>query len=391
MFETIRLSPQAFLLCSHCSRSYDLADRQSYCQHCRKPLLVKYDLTGVFDKALLDSDNLTMWRYAAMLPIRDRDHIVSLGEGMTPMLSLKNLGHNYGFDQLWLKDEGQNPTGSFKSRGISMAVSKALELGVTDCIVPTAGNAGGAMSAYCAAAGINATVIMPKKTPQIFKDECRLFGAKLILVDGLIDQCGKEITRIKAKKDVYDISTMKEPYRLEGKKTMGYEIAEQMGWRLPDVILYPTGGGTGLIGIWKAFQELSDLGWIEGKLPKMIAVQSDNCPPVVEAFHNKQAVSKNYRGSIASGLAVPQAFGQDLIMKTLRESGGFATTVSESDILRGVKEITRTEGVLVSPEGAAVWMALLKLTNAGYIKRDEKIVLLNTGSGYKYFENIIEN
>ena len=391
MFETIELSPEAFLICSNCSRSYDPANLQSYCQICQKPLLVKYDLSRGINKAQLDPNNQTMWRYAAMLPIRDKDHIVSLGEGMTPMLSLKNLGYSHGFDQLWLKDEGQNPTGSFKSRGISMAVSKARELGVTDCIVPTAGNAGGAMSAYCAAAGIDATVIMPKNTPQIFKDECTLFGAKLMLVDGLIDQCGKEIARIKAQKDVYDISTMKEPYRLEGKKTMGYEIAEQMGWHLPDVILYPTGGGTGLIGIWKAFQELVGLGWVEGKLPKMIAVQSEHCAPVVEAFQNKQIVPENYQSSIANGLAVPKAFGQDLIMTVLRESEGFATAIGEDDIMKGVKEITRTEGIMVSPEGAAIWKALLKLTKAGYVKRHEKIVLLNTGSGYKYFENIMPN
>ena len=390
MFEKIKLAPEAFLVCSHCNKPYDLDDRQSYCLSCQKPLLVKYDLTEGLSKDEIVEKELSMWRYATLLPIRDRSNMVSLGEGMTPMIQLKNLTGTYGFDHLWLKDEGQNPTGSFKARGLSMAISKALELGVTDCIVPTAGNAGGAMSAYCAAAGINATVVMPKNTPQIFKDECRLFGAELILVDGLIDQCSHEVARIKATRDVYDVSTLKEPYRLEGKKTMGYEIAEQMDWQLPDVILYPTGGGTGLIGIWKAFQEMLSMGWVEGKLPRMIVVQSDRCSPIVDEFNNKNAGSKlNYGNSIANGLAVPKAFGKDLIMKVLRESDGFALAISENDILKGVKEITRHEGIVISPEGAAVWMALLKLADSGYIHRHEKIILLNTGTGYKYFENIL--
>lgn len=389
MFETIKLAPEKFLVCSHCSKAYNLDDVQSYCKACQKPLLVKYDLSGGLSKDEIEKNEISMWRYAALLPVKDRGNIVSLGEGMTPMIPLKNLAATYRFDSLWLKDEGQNPTGSFKARGLSMAVSKALELGVTDCIVPTAGNAGGAMSAYCAAAGLNATVVMPKNTPQLFKDECRLYGAELILVDGLIDQCGREIAKIKASKDVYDISTLKEPYRLEGKKTMGYEIAEQMNWQLPDVILYPTGGGTGLIGIWKAFQEMIALGWVEGGLPKMIAVQSDRCSPIVDAFSDKNdGKHVTYGSSIANGLAVPKAFGKDLIMKVLDESGGFAIAVSENDILEGIKSMTRKEGIMISPEGAAVWMALLKLTDFGYIHPRENIVLLNTGTGYKYFENI---
>lgn len=389
MFEKIKLDPQVFLVCSSCNRSYDLDDRQSYCHTCLKPLLVKYDLTGGLSKEELIDNKSSMWRYAPLLPVKDHNNIISLGEGMTPMIPLKNLAGAYGLNSLWLKDEGQNPTGSFKARGLSMAISKAMELGVTDCIIPTAGNAGGAMSAYCAAAGLSATVVMPKNTPQIFKDECRLFGAELILVDGLIDQCGIEIAKIKANKDIYDVSTLKEPYRLEGKKTMGYEIAEQMEWKLPDVILYPTGGGTGLIGIWKAFHEMLSLGWIEGKLPRMIAVQSDRCSPIVDEFNHKNVTANtSYGSSIANGLAVPNAFGKDLIMKVLHESGGLALAISENDILEGIKSIARKEGIMISPEGAAVWMALLKLLDSGHIARHENIILLNTGTGYKYFENI---
>ena len=388
MLETLKLAREATLVCSHCSKPYNPDDVQSYCAECEQPLLVKYDLSGGLSKDRLEKDVWSMWRYATVLPVRDRSHVISLGEGMTPIIPLKNLQEMYGFRQVWLKDEGQNPAGSFKSRGLSMAISKAVELGITDCIVPTAGNAGGAMSAYCAAAGIKATVVMPENTPQVFKDECRLFGANLVLIDGLIDQCGHEVARLKATRNVFDVSTLKEPYRLEGKKTMGYEIAEQMDWQLPDFILYPTGGGTGLIGMWKAFQEMRTLGWIQGSLPRMIVVQSEQCCPLVDAFHKNSTKKRSYRNSIANGLAVPNAFGKKLIMKVLQESGGTALAVSENEILEGMKEITRHEGIMIAPEGAAVWKALLKLTNAGHIHRHQKALLLNTGTGYKYLENI---
>ena len=388
MLETPKLAREATLVCSHCSKPYNPDDVQSYCAECEQPLLVKYDLSGGLSKDRLEKDVWSMWRYATILPVRDRSHVISLGEGMTPIIPLKNLQEMYAFRQVWLKDEGQNPAGSFKSRGLSMAISKAVELGITDCIVLTAGNAGGAMSAYCAAAGIKATVVMPENTPQVFKDECRLFGANLVLIDGLIDQCGREVARLKATRNVFDVSTLKEPYRLEGKKTMGYEIAEQMDWQLPDFILYPTGGGTGLIGMWKAFQEMRTLGWIQGSLPRMIVVQSEQCCPLVDAFHKNSTKKRSYRNSIANGLAVPNAFGKKLIMKVLQESGGTALAVSENEILEGMKEITRHEGIMIAPEGAAVWKALLKLTNAGHIRRHQKALLLNTGTGYKYLENI---
>lgn len=271
-----------------------------------------------------------------------------------------------------------------------MAVSKAKEFGFTTCIVPTAGNAGGAMSAYCAAAGMNAIVVMPRHTPEAFKEECRLFGAEVILVDGLINDCAREVARLKKDRDYCDMSTLKEPYRLEGKKTMGYEIAEQLNWQLPDVILYPTGGGTGLIGIWKAFAEMIQLKWLRGKLPRMIAVQADNCKPVVEVWNGTIPHAKGYKAkpSIANGLAVPEPFAMNMIQDVLRRSKGLPVAISEADIIQGVKEMAKHEGLFVAPEGGAIWKALLQLIEQKIIRCDEKILLLNTGSGYKYMENL---
>lgn len=333
-----------------------------------------------------------MWRYAEMLPLFDISNRVSLGEGYTPILSMKKLGSKYGFKNLLMKDESYNPTGSFKARGLSMAISKAKEFGIESCIIPTAGNAGGAMAAYCAAAGISATVVMPTHTPKVFKDECELFGANLILVDGLINDCGKKVGEMKKTNNYFDVSTIKEPYRIEGKKTMGYEIAEQLNWQLPDVILYPAGGGTGLIGIWKAFHEMISLGWITAeKLPRMIAVQAENCCPLVETWEGKQNNCVNYVGkaSIANGLAVPNPFAENMMLEVLNESSGLPIAVSDQEMIAGVKEIAREEGLLISPEGAATWIALQKLVERGIIKLEEEILLLNTGNGYKYLENII--
>ncbi len=327
-----------------------------------------------------------MWRYAKLLPVLDKKNIVSLGEGWTPLLKLNNLSDQLGIENLLMKDESQNPTGSFKARGLSAAVSKAKEFGIKDCIIPTAGNAGGALAAYCAHAGMNATVVMPAHTPKAFQMECELFGAELILVEGLISDCAKKVAELNRDGKYFDFSTMKEPYRLEGKKTMGYEIAEQLNWQLPNVILYPTGGGTGLIGMWKAFNEMIEMGWIHDEIPRLIAVQSDQCQPVVETFlHGK--ISSSLRQTIANGLAVPTPFAQPLIQKVLRESSGFAISVSEEEIIGAVKEIASSEGMLVAPEGAALLPALKKLLASGGIDREEKILLLNTGSGYKYFEN----
>lgn len=330
-----------------------------------------------------------MWRYAEVLPVLEKENIVSLGEGMTPVFDLKRLAQDYGFEKLMVKDEGLNPTGSFKARGLSMAVSKAKELGVSHAVVPTAGNAGGAMSAYCAAGGLKATVIMPSHTPKIFQQECIYYGAELILIDGLIDKCAVQAAKIEKEAGAFNMATLKEPYRLEGKKTMGYEIAEQLDWELPDVILYPTGGGTGLIGIWKAFHEMIDMGWLPAdiKLPKMVVVQAENCAPMVDFIEGVDRDPSTYKESIANGLAVPVAFGKDMIRNVVRESGGMALTVSEQEMIEGMKEVSKKEGVLMAPEGAALWKALLKLKDQGLVTADEKILMINTGNGYKYLEN----
>ena len=331
-----------------------------------------------------------MWRYREMLPVLDDANIVSLGEGMTPILPLNRLANELGLSDLQMKDESLNPTGSFKARGLSMAISKVKEFGVAHCVIPTAGNAGGAMAAYCASAGIKATVIMPSHTPKVFQEECEYFGAELILVKGLINQCGALAAQIEKEQGAFNISTLKEPYRLEGKKTMGYEIAEQMNWQLPDVILYPTGGGTGLLGIWKAFHEMIELGWLspDVKLPRMVVVQAANCSPVYDSLNGIVKELSQYSESLANGLAVPVAFGQDMIHRVVKESGGTSVTVSEQEMVDGVKEIAKQEGLLVAPEGGALWKAIPKLIERGEISRDEKILMINTGSGYKYLENM---
>ena len=325
-----------------------------------------------------------------MLPVVERENVISLGEGMTPLFSLDKLANKHGFDDLLMKDESTNPTGSFKARGLSVAVSKAKEFNVKQCIIPTAGNAGGALAAYCAKADIKCTVVMPRHTPKIFKQECELYGAELILIDGLINDCAKKIAEINKDNDYFDISTLKEPYRLEGKKTMGYEIAEQLDWELPDVIIYPAGGGTGLIGIWKAFKEMQLMGWINGRLPKMIAVQSTKCAPILHALKDGVNWKENFTPmpTIANGLAVPYPFGMDMMLQVLKESKGTAFAVDEEEIINGVKEIAKTEGLLISPEGAATWQALLHLRSLKKINDSDKILLLNTGTGYKYLDNL---
>lgn len=384
-----KISLVSFLQCSQCEKQFPVDQLNTFatCEVCGKnPLLTHYDITSGLIKNEIDFEERSMWRYARMLPVLDSKNRVSLGEGWTPMLRSDRVAEKYNLDQLFIKDESANPTGSFKARGLSMAISKAKELGVDTCIVPTAGNAGGAMSAYCAKAGMKAIVIMPRHTPEAFKKECLYFGAELIEVDGLISDCAKKAAEIKQQVECFDISTMKEPYRLEGKKTMGYEIAEQMHWELPDVILYPTGGGTGLIGMWKAFHEMKELEWISGKLPRMIAVQSENCMPMVLSFEGKHKNASQYQGkpTFANGLAVPNPFAENLIMQTLHESHGTAIAISDAEIKAAMKEIASLEGMLICPEGAALLPALLKLIEQEEIDRSEKIVLLNTGSAYKY-------
>jgi threonine synthase len=385
------ISRISHLQCSACKRPFPFDHINTYaqCENCQKsPLLTFYDLTDL-SKDSIDPNERSMWRYARFLPVLEKKNIVSLGEGWTPILELNRLADLMDVAHLQMKDESPNPTGSFKARGLSAAVSKAKELGIKDCIVPTAGNAGGAMAAYCARAGMKAIVVMPSHTPKSFQMECELFGAELVLVDGLISDCARRVTEMNSEGNYFDFSTMKEPYRLEGKKTMGYEIAEQMNWKLPDVILYPTGGGTGLIGMWKAFLEMIEMGWIENKLPRLIAVQSEQCRPVVEMFLQGK-ISSPLKQTIANGLAVPTPFAQTMIQRVLRETNGNAISVSEEEIIHGVRELAAMEGMLIAPEGGALLPALRKLLKEEIVKKEETILLLNTGSGYKYFENLVD-
>ena len=333
-----------------------------------------------------------MWRYREMLPIENPEHIISLGEGFSPLLKIRDLGSSLLLSNLYIKDESGNPTGSFKARGLSMAVSKAKEFGISKVAIPTAGNAGSAMSAYAAKAKLEAHVFMPIVTPSVFKMDCNYFGAHLTFVKGSIRDCGIEMNRQNTGKEWFDLSTLKEPYRLEGKKTMGYEIAEQMNWQLPDVILYPAGGGTGLIGIWKAFHEMLDLGWITSIPTRMVCVQAEGCSPIVDAVELGLDYGKtieNPEETIANGLRVPSPFGHKWMLRVIKQSKGTAIRISDDEMQKGVQEIAQSEGLFVAPEGAATWMALKKLLSQGWLKPTEKIVLLNTGSAYKYLENLI--
>ena len=379
------------LECPDCGKIYDHTILQTFATCCNQPLIAKYDLSKAPSKSILKDRPLNMWRYKELLPVLENENIVSINEGFTPILTIAKAASSNGFKEVYIKDEAMNPTGSFKARGQSAAISKAVELGVTNCIIPTAGNAGGAMSAYCAKASMRATVVMPSITPKIFMTECQLYGAEVILMDGLINDCGAKVREIKKTSEAFDVSTMKEPYRLEGKKTMGYEIAEQFDWKLPDVIIYPAGGGTGLIGIWKAFKEMKEMGWITGPLPRMIAVQSTNCQPVVKAYDDLHGIPNDYeraKPSFAFGLAVPHSFGHDLMMKVMEESDGMAIAVSEEDIMKGIQELAHIEGILLCPEGAATWQAMRQMKNSGLLNGDEKVLLLNTGTAYKYMDDI---
>jgi len=386
------LSRLATLHCSACGTSYSAFELQRVSACCSLPLVAGYDLHDTLSRDVIDQADASMWRYGALLPLLHEKNKVTLGEGMTPMLHLPRLAARHELSSLLLKDEGQNPTGSFKARGLGMAISKAKELGVDGCIIPTAGNAGVAMAAYCARAGLKAVVVMPRHTPQAFKEECYWYGAEVELVDGLISDCGARVRQRNANGALLDISTLKEPYRLEGKKTMGYEIAEQLNWTLPDVLLYPAGGGTGLIGIWKAFQEMKQLGWLapDVKLPRMVAVQAENCCPLLETFEGRQPNCHSYQGraTLANGLAVPHPLGESMMLRVLRESRGTVVSVSEEDMLAGMRDLGKDEGLFVAPEGGAVWMAARHLLATGWLHRDESVLLLNTGSGQKYMDNV---
>jgi threonine synthase len=380
------------LKCPECGTIHNAAIINTVCinEACKSTLFAQYNLSTGISKTILQGRPATMWRYQEFLPVTDSKNIVTLGEGFTPIIPIENLKQFVGDNEVFWKDESGNPTGSFKARGISAAVSKAKELGIEAIATPTAGNAGGALAAYAARAGIKAIVYMPKQTPQVFKDECRLYGAELLEVDGNISDCGKLINEHALLNGWFQVSTLKEPYRLEGKKTMGYEIAEQFNWQLPDVILYPTGGGTGLIGIWKAFDEMEQLGWIGSYRPRMVAVQSQSCDGIVSAFNAGQKVSEFADGgfTIANGLRVPKPYADKQILNVLRESKGTALSISDAEMSHALKEIARHEGMLIAPEGASLWQAYKKLKASNWIKPGEQVLMINTGSGYKYLENI---
>jgi threonine synthase len=327
------------------------------------------------------------------LPLQNDANLVSLGEGYTPLLDAKKLGGELGLRQLWIKDEAQNPTGSFKDRGLSLAISRAKELGVKKAAIPSAGNAGGSFAAYAARAGIEAHVFMPRDTPIANQIEVQQYGAKLRLIDGLINDCGRIIATMKTTEGWFDVSTLKEPYRVEGKKTMGYEIAEQLNWHLPDVIIYPTGGGTGLIGMWKAFGELEELGWIAGKRPRMVSVQASGCAPIVKAFDENKATAEPWQNAktVASGLRVPQAVGDFLVLQAIRESGGTALSVSDDDLLAEISRVGQAEGIFFCPEGAACVAALRRLVENRWIKPADEVLIFNTAAGLKYLDVIQRN
>lgn len=356
-----------------------------------KPLLARYDLESA--RATLTPDAMqgrasSMWRYREVLPIFDTTKVISLGEGWTPLIPANRLRSMLGMERLYVKDEGVNPTGSFKARGLSAAISRAYELGITQFTMPSAGNAAGAMSAYTAARGLEAHVFMPKDAPMANVAECLAFGADVELIDGFITDAGAKSAAAAEANGWFDVSTLREPYRVEGKKTMGYEIVEQLGCEVPDVIIYPTGGGTGIVGIWKAMDEMEALGWIGQGRPRMISVQASGCAPIVSAFESGEEFADPVADprTLAAGMRVPAAIGDFLILRALRESGGLAVTVTDDEMVAAVRELASEEGIFAAPEGGATLAALRKLLGEGTIDREERVVLLNTGNAYKYLD-----
>jgi threonine synthase len=378
------------LECTACGLRHDWSRPQNLCSACGKPLFAVYDLAALRKLDWLKQSSFrkrekSLWQWRELLPLPENLEPVSLGEGGTPLLRAKAFADDV---DLWIKDESLNPTQSFKARGMSVAVSMAKYLGAKKLAVPSAGNAGGALAAYAARAGIEAHIFMPRDTPRANIIECRELGAHVTLIDGLITDCGAEIARRKDKEGWFDLSTLKEPYRIEGKKTLGYEIAEQLNWKLPDVILYPTGGGTGLIGMWKAFDEMEKLGWVDNKRPRMISVQASGCAPIVRAFEAGEKFAAEFPNAhtVASGLRVPKAIGDFLMLRILRDSKGGAVAVDDEEMIRTVREVGSKEGLFVAPEGAACFAALKKLRASGKIDIGERVVIFNTGSGIKYLD-----
>jgi threonine synthase len=370
---------------------YDARVEQHLCPKCGMPLLARYDLSAAraWKTASLAGREASMWRYREMMPLFEAEQPVSLGEGWTPLVHAKRLGATLGLSGLFVKDESLNPTNSFKARGLSAAVTKAAILGAKTLSVPSAGNAANAMAAYAAAAGIPAQVFMPKDVKVPFIRECELYGANVTLVDGLITDAGRIAAEMGKPLGWYDVSTLKEPYRIEGKKTMAYELGEQLDWQFPDWIVYPTGGGTGMVGMWKAFEELEAIGWKEpGRRPKMVSVQAEHCAPIVKAFEEGKERSELFPNArtVADGLRVPKAIGDFLVLRAVRESGGTALAVTDADMVRDMKELGALEGISAAPEGGASLTALKHLLSRGVVAPSETVVLFNTGGALKYLD-----
>lgn len=377
------------LACTRCPRTYPVGPLLGVCPEpaCGGCLFPEYDLPPLSRDDVAGRDR-TIWRWHELMPARSAAEIVTLGEGGTPLLHAPRLGARLGMPQVWVKEEAGNPTGSFKARGLAAAVTMAKALGASAIALPTAGNAGGAAAAYAARAGLACHVFMPRDTPKVFRVECEAYGASVTLVDGLIDECGRLVAQRKEAAGWFDVSTLKEPYRVEGKKTMGYELAEQLGWTLPDVVVYPTGGGTGLIGMWKAFDEMERLGWIGPARPRMVSVQAEGCAPIPRAFAAGASVSTRFENAAtyASGLRVPKAYADYLVLSVLGASNGTALSVTDDEMRRGVVELASSEGLYAAPEGGAAWAAVGKLLDAGWLTREERVVVFDTGTGYKYVE-----
>ena len=380
------------LACTKCDQTYEKGEVWNLCV-CGAPLFARYDLKAAainMRPGHLELREKTLWRYKEVLPVENPDHKLCLGEGMTPLLEAPALGRALGLPRTLVKEEGGNPTGSFKARGLALAVSMAKALGATDVCLPSAGNAGSALAAYAARGGMKAHVFVPKDIAEVFLMETLSYGAHVETVDGLITDAGRICAGLAKEHGWYECATLKEPYRVEGKKTMGYEIAEQLDWKLPDAILYPTGGGTGIIGMWKAFEEMEAMGFIGSKRPRMYTVQAEGCAPIVKAFQEGKDSAPMWEGAttLAHGLRVPKAIGDFLILRALRESHGAAVAVSEEEIIQGVKLIARTGGLFVSPEGGACVTAAMKLKSSGHLSPGDSVVIFNTGTGFKYVENM---
>lgn len=388
----MRYSYLSHLECPKCRQTHSAEQIIGLCG-CGSPLLARYKLDELkrgWKKESLAAREPSLWRYHELLPVGAREHVISLGEGMTPLVSANRLGREWQLDSLYIKDEGVIPSGTFKSRGAAVGISKAKELGIARIAMPTNGNAGAAWALYAARAGIGATIVMPSSAPVLPRNECALSGADLYLVDGLISDAGKIIGRAVQTYGWFDASTLKEPYRIEGKKTMGLEIVEQLGWKVPDVILYPTGGGVGLIGIYKALKELQAIGWIGEKLPRLVAVQSAGCAPIVKAWEEKKRESAFWENAqtVAFGITVPKALGDFLVLEAIYDTDGCAVCVDDTEILAEQRHVAEKEGLYLCPEGAAAVHAARILRETGWIRREDVVVVLNTGTGIKYPETV---